>query len=72
MLIWFCFFLSFETWKHFCFNKFFLKLCAIWVHVSLRVVNRFIICILNVPIVVEELVGITFKSWKGNGNKKTH
>jgi len=72
MLLWFCGFLSFETWKHFYFNNIFLKLCAIWIHVSLGVVNRFIICNVNVFVVVEEPIAKKFKSWKFNGNKKTH
>jgi hypothetical protein len=42
MLFWFCVFLSLKAWKHFCLSSIsFLKLCANWVHVNLRIVNRF-------------------------------
>jgi hypothetical protein len=42
---------------------FFLKLCAIWVHVNLGVVNRFIICSVNVFTIVEKPIVRKFRFW---------
>jgi hypothetical protein len=68
MLIWFYDLFHLKHENIFVSTFFFLKLCAIWVHVSLGVVNRFVTCSINVLLVVDELVVRKFRSWKFNGN----
>jgi hypothetical protein len=72
MLIWFFFYFHLKHENIFVSTIFFLKLCAIWIHVSLGVVVRFINCTINVDVVVEEHLARKFRSKKFNGNKKTH
>jgi hypothetical protein len=72
MLIWFCDLFHLKHENIFVSTFFFLKLCAIWVHVTLRVVNTFIIFSINKLVVVDELVVRKFRSWKFNENKKIH
>ncbi len=64
MLIWFLFFFHLKHENIFVSTIFFLKLCAIWVHVSLGVVDRFTGCSVNVNVVVEEHLARKFKSKK--------
>jgi len=47
-----------------------LKLCAILIHVSLGVINRFIICSVNVFLVVEEPIAKNLEDENLMGIKK--
>jgi hypothetical protein len=62
----FCVFFSLGNMKtFFVLGIFFLKLCGIWVHLNLGMVDKLNHFCVNVPIVGK------FKSWKLNGNRKT-